>query len=392
MQVWALYWHIREITDQPIAVSVLGLVRFIPVLLLSLFAGLLADRFNRRKVAIVTQLTLGLVALAFGLLTSSGKITLGWIYGLSVLQSIAITFDLPARQALIPNLVPRDELPNAFSMNSIAVNVGAILGPALSGLVIAYAGLRWVYWLNAISYLAVIIALVLIGKIQTEVERKPVVFGTIRADIREGIQFILKQPIILSSMILDFFATFFSSANTLLPFVARDILKVGAVEYGWLSAAQSIGDVSVALVITQKGRIRRQGLLLSGAVIIFGLATITLGLARGFWLAMAALIIIGAADGLSTIIRNTVRQLQTPDELRGRMVGINQIFFKGGPQLGEMESGIAGQLLGIPGAIVLGGAGCVAATVLILRKFPQLFIFDGHEPAAVAEAAPAVSD
>jgi MFS family permease len=391
MQIWALYWHIREITDQPIAVSVLGLVRFVPVLLLSLFAGLLADRFNRRKVAIVTQVTLGLVALAFGVLTNSGVISLGWIYGLSVLQSIAITFDLPARQALIPNLVPQDELPNAFSMNSIAVNVGAILGPALSGLVIAYAGLRWVYWLNAISYLAVILALVLMGKITTNVQSKPAVTGGIRADIREGIQFILKQPIILSSMILDFFATFFSSANTLLPFVARDILRVGAVQYGWLSAAQSIGDVSVALVISQKGRIRRQGIILSTAVIIFGLATITLGLARSFWLVMAALIIMGAADGLSTIIRNTVRQLQTPDALRGRMVSINQIFFKGGPQLGEMESGIAAQLLGIPAAIVVGGAGCVAAAVLVLRKYPQLRAFDGHEAASAADGYPAAT-
>jgi len=392
MQVWALYWHIREITDQPIAVSVLGLVRFIPVLFLSLFAGLLADRFNRRKVAIVTQATLGLVALAFGLLTNSKLISLGWIYGLSVLQSIAITFDLPARQALIPNLVPRDELPNAFSMNSIAVNVGAILGPALSGLVIAGAGLRWVYWLNAISYLAVIVALILMGKITTSTQIKPVSEGGIHADIREGIHFILKQPIILSSMILDFFATFFSSANTLLPFVARDILRVGAVQYGWLSAAQSIGDVSVALFISQKGRIRRQGIILSTAVIIFGLATITLGMARSFWLVMAALIIMGAADGLSTIIRNTVRQLQTPDALRGRMVSINQIFFKGGPQLGEMESGIAAQLLGIPGAIVLGGAGCVIAAVLVLRKFPQLRTFEGHETSGTADGYSSVTN
>lgn len=379
MQIWALYWHIRLLTNQPIAVSGLGLVRFIPVLILSLFAGLIADRFNRQKLAIVTQIMLGLVALVFGLLTYFGNITLWQIYALSVIQSIAITFDLPARQALIPNLVPKDELPNAFSLNSISVNVGAILGPALSGLVIAYVGLQWVYWLNAISYIAVVIALIAMGPIQTSVEKKSMRIDIMAADIREGIRFIRQSPIILSSMILDFFASFFSSANTLLPFVAKDILHVGAIQYGWLSAAQSMGDVSVALVISQKTKILKQGIILSVAVMIFGGATIIFGLSTGFWLTMAALILMGAADGISTIIRNTVRQMQTPDELRGRMVSINQIFFKGGPQLGEMESGIVAQALGVPTAIVTGGLGCIVAAWLVLKKFPQLVKYSGEE-------------
>jgi len=379
MQIWALYWHIRLLTDQPIAVSGLGLVRFIPLLVLSLFAGLIADRFNRQKLAIVTQVTLGLVALAFGLLTYFGHITLWLIYALTIIQSIAITFDLPARQALIPNLVPKEELPNAFSMNSISVNVGAILGPALSGLLIAYAGLQWVYWLNAISYIAVVLALILMGPITTSVEKKSMRLDIMTADIREGIRFIRNSPIILSSMILDFFASFFSSANTLLPFVAKDILHVGAIQYGWLSAAQSMGDVSVALVVSQKTRIVRQGIILSVAVIIFGGATVLFGLSTSFWLTMAALILMGAADGISTIIRNTVRQLQTPDQLRGRMVSINQIFFKGGPQLGEMESGLVAQAFGIPAAIITGGLGCIVAAGLVLKKFPQLVRYFGEE-------------
>ena len=379
MQIWALYWHIRLLTNQPIAVSGLGLVRFIPVLILSLFAGLIADRFNRQKLAIVTQITLGLVALAFGLLTYFGHLTLWQIYALSVVQSIAITFDLPARQALIPNLVPKEELPNAFSMNSISGNVGAILGPALSGLLIAYAGLQWVYWINAISYVAVVIALIAMGPIKTSVVKRPMRIDSMTADIREGIRFIRQSPIILSSMILDFFASFFSSANTLLPFVAKDILHVGAIQYGWLSAAQSIGDVSVALVISQKTRIVKQGIILSVAVMIFGGATIIFGLSSGFWLTMAALILMGAADGISTIIRNTLRLMRTPDELRGRMVSINQIFFKGGPQLGEMESGLVAQAFGVPAAIITGGVGCIVAAGLVLKKFPELMRFSGDE-------------
>jgi MFS family permease len=380
MQIWALYWHIRLITNQPIAVSGLGLVRFIPVLVLSLFAGLIADRFNRQKLAIITQIALGLVALAFGLLTYFEHITLWQIYALSIVQSVAITFDLPARQSLIPNLVTKEELPNAFSMNSISVNVGAILGPALSGLVIAYVGLQWVYWLNAVSYIAVVLALILMGPIPTSVEKKSMRFDIMAADIREGIRFIRQSPIILSSMILDFFASFFSSANTLLPFVAKDILHVGAIQYGWLSAAQSMGDVSVALVVSQKTKIVKQGIILSVAVMIFGGATLIFGLSSGFWLTMAALILMGAADGISTIIRNTVRQMRTPDELRGRMLSINQIFFKGGPQLGEMESGLVAQAFSVPVAITTGGLGCIVAAGLVLKKFPQLVNYNGDEP------------
>ncbi len=379
MQIWALYWHIRLLTDQPIAVSGLGLVRFIPVLVLSLFAGVIADRYNRQKLAIITQIALGLVALAFGLLTYYEHITLWQIYALSIVQSVAITFDLPARQSLIPNLVTKEELPNAFSMNSISVNVGAILGPALSGLVIAYVGLQWVYWLNAVSYIAVVLALILMGPIPTSIEKKSMRFDIMTADIREGIRFIRQSPIILSSMILDFFASFFSSANTLLPFVAKDILHVGAIQYGWLSAAQSMGDVSVALVVSQKTKIVKQGIILSVAVMIFGGATVIFGLSSGFWLTMAALILMGAADGISTIIRNTVRQMRTPDELRGRMVSINQIFFKGGPQLGEMESGLVAQAFSVPAAIITGGLGCIVAAALVLKKFPQLVKYSGDE-------------
>jgi MFS family permease len=389
MQVWALYWHLRTLSDQPMVISAVGLARFIPVVVLSLFAGVIADRFDRRKLAILTQLVLGLVALALGTLTGAGVISLWMIYGLVVIQAVAVTFDMPARQALIPALVTREDLPNAFSMNSIAANVGAILGPAASGLLIGYAGIQWAYWLNAISYLAVILALILMGRIETQIVKRPLEISSAMFDIKEGIRFIVRSPIILSSMILDFFATFFSSANTLLPFVAQDVLHVNAIQYGWLSAAQSIGDVSVALVISQKGKIRRQGLLLSGAVVVFGGATILFGLSRAFWLTMLALILVGAADGLSTIIRSTLRQLQTPDDLRGRMVAINQIFFRGGPELGEVESGLVAQAFGVPAAIITGGLGCIIATWAVVARFPQLVRYNGDEPSVAVQPQPA---
>jgi MFS family permease len=379
MQLWALYWHLRTLSDHPMVISGIGLARFLPVILLSLVAGVVADRFDRRKMAILTQVALGLVALILGLKTSMGAISIWMLFGLVAVQAVAVTFDVPARQALIPSLVPRENLANAYSLNSIASKVGGILGPAVSGVVIAYLGLQWAYWINAISYLAVIVALIAMGDIRAVIEKKAFELRGAFLDIREGIEFIKNSPVIFSVMILDFFGTFFSSANTLLPFVAMDILHVGPIQYGWLSASQSIGTLMVGLYLSQKTNLHRQGLLISVSVAAFGLATILFGLSTSFWLTMLALILIGAFDGLSTIIRNTARQLLTPDAMRGRMMSITQIFFKGGPQLGEVESGLVAQILGVPFAIISGGVGCVLAAWIVAKKIPQLLNYNGDE-------------
>ena len=386
MQVWAMFWHIRLLTDQPIALGGVGLARILPVIVFSLIAGALADVVNRRNLMFITQTIMALVALLLSLLTFHGSISLWQIYLLTSLQAVAAAFDLPARQALVPNLVPARDLSNAFSMSSIAFQVGAIVGPALSGLVIAYLGMPYIYMINAISYLAVLVALFLMGPVPqvTVSSVKPAI--SLPA-IREGIQFIAGHPIILSSMIIDFFATFFSSANTLMPIFARDVLHVGAIQYGWLSAGQSIGAVLAAAVMSQIVEIRRQGPVFLASVVFFGLATIAFGLARTFPLALLALVFVGASDSVSTIIRNTIRQLQTPDYIRGRMTSVNQIFFMGGPQLGEVEAGVTAQLFGAPAAIITGGIGCLAAVALIARRWPQLRLYNGDE--AIAAGSPA---
>jgi MFS family permease len=386
MQVWALFWHIRTLTNQPIALGGIGLARIIPVIFLSLFGGLVADVANRRTVIFITQTVMALGALALALLTFYEHIALWQIYVLTAISAAAVAFDNPARQALVPNLVPARDLPNAFSMNSVAFQTGAIVGPALSGLVIAYLGQAYVYLFNAISFVAVLAALVLMGRVEQQVQPEQRVTINLSA-IQEGIHFILAQPIILSSMLLDFFATFFSSANTLMPIFARDILHVGAIEYGWLSAAQSIGAVGVALVISQVHEIRRQGPLFLFSVVVFGVATIFFGMSKLFWVSMLALILAGAADTVSTIIRNTIRQLQTPDYIRGRMTSINQIFFLGGPQLGEVEAGAVAQFLGAPFAVVSGGVGCILAVFWIARRWPQILHYNGDEPVRAGAAA-----
>jgi MFS family permease len=384
MQQWALFWHISQLSKNPIAVSVVGGVRFAAVLCFSLIGGLVADRYNRRTILFFTQSVSTLVAVALGLLTLTGRIQLWHIYVLTAIQAVAMAFDLPARQALMPNLVPRDILPSAFSMQSIAFNTGSIVGPAASGIVIGYLGQDAVYFINAATFLAVILALILLRDVpQHQAETKTGLRAAL-TDIRVGIRFIRDQPLIMSTMFLDFLATFFSSANTLLPYFAQNVLHVGEVAYGWLAAAQSTGAVVVGLVVSQYNQIRRQGVLLLGAVMVFGTATILFGVTRLYVLVFLALALMGAADSVSTIIRNTVRQMLTPDSLRGRMTGINQIFFMGGPQLGEVEAGAVAQYFGVPFAIISGGIGTLLGVWLIVSKWPELIRYSGDEPNAAA--------
>jgi MFS family permease len=276
-------------------------------------------------------------------------------------------------------LVPRQDLPNAFSLQSIAFNTGAIAGPALSGVVLGYWGQEYAYFINSFSFLAVIFALIFMGTVPQQRSLSAKGFKAALVDIRDGIRFIGSQPLILSSMILDFFATFFASANTLLPYFTQYILHVGEIAYGWLAAAPSVGAVAVGLIVSQFNSVRRQGQLLIGSVLIFGMATILFGLSRIYAIIFLALVLTGAADSVSTIIRNTIRNLNTPDSLRGRMTGINQIFFMGGPQLGEIEAGAVAQGFSVPFAIISGGIGTILIVTMIAARWPMLLRYNGDE-------------
>ena len=384
MQLSALFWHIRTLTGNPdpLALGGIGLARILPIIVFSLISGPVADSFNRRQILFITQTLLALIAMALALLTFTGQITLWQIYALTALQAAAIAFDMPARQAMIPNLVPAKDLPNAFSMQSIASNTGSVIGPMLAGVVIASLGQAYTYLFNAISFIAVIVALVLIGQVIQDTKKSS---GVNFSATRDGFRFILSRPTILSTMLLDFVATFFASANTMMPIVARDILKVGEVGYGFLSSAQPVGSVLAALIISQIHVLRRQGPIFLWAVVVFGMATVAFGITHVYFLALLALVLMGAADAVSTIIRNTIRQLQTPDHIRGRMTAVNQIFFQGGPQLGEVEAGVVAQFFGVPFAIISGGIGCIVGLVLIVLKWPQLRMYDREEPIPVVE-------
>ena len=379
MQITALFWHIRSLTGNPdpLALGGIGLARILPIIVFSLISGPVADSFNRRRILFITQTLLALIALSLALLTFSGHITIWQIYALTALQAATIAFDMPARQAMIPSLVPGKDLANAFSMQSIAANTGSVIGPMLAGVVIASLGQAFIYLFNGISFIAVIVALILIGQVAQDTDKST---GVNLSPTKDGFRFIFSRPTILSTMLLDFVATFFASANTMMPIVARDILKVGEVGYGFLSAAQPVGSVLAALIISQIHALRRQGPVFLWAEVVFGTATIAFGITHVYFLALLALVLMGAADAVSTIIRNTIRQLQTPDHLRGRMTAVNQIFFQGGPQFGEVEAGVVAQFFGVPFAIISGGIGCIVGLVLIVMKWPQLRLYNEEEP------------
>jgi MFS family permease len=346
-------------------------------------SGVVADAWNRIRVLLVTQVAAAAAACGLAALAFRG-VTVVWpIYVLAALGAAAGAFDMPARQALVPTLVPREHLPNAISLNTIMFQTAAVAGPSLGGLLIAAAGVGWAYAANAVSFGFVIVALLMMR----DVSGRPVPeAGAAHEDVSiraalEGLRFVFRSSLIRSTMLLDFFATFFSSAMALLPIFAQDVLKVGANGYGWLYAGPAAGAlVASAVMVPLTDRIRRRGLTLLWAIGGYGIATVGFGLSRSFWLTFACLAMTGATDTVSTIIRNIVRQLETPDRLRGRMTGVNMVFFMGGPQLGELEAGAVANWLGAPFSVVSGGFGCLVATVLLVAFTPQVWRYRRDSP------------
>ncbi len=374
MQTAAILWQVALLVrpeHRPIALGMVGLVRLMPIVFFAMAGGTVADAFDRRRVMFYTQSTMCVTAGVLALLTHTGMDHPWPIYALAAVSAAANAFDSPARQSLMPTLVPREQLASAISLNAIMLQVSSVAGPTLGGFVIAIFGVKWVYAANAGTFICVIVALLMMRDVPARGagEASDV---SVRA-IRDGLGFVFSSPIIRSTMLLDFFATFFSSATALLPIFAQDVLQVGARGYGWLYAAPSVGAVLTSLVMVRViDKIERRGVVLIAAVSVYGLATIMFGLSHSFWLTFLCLAATGAADTVSMVLRNVIRQLGTPDHLRGRMVGINMVFVQGGPQLGELEAGAVGQVFGPRVSVVTGGLGCLIATVCIAVQTPAL--------------------
>ncbi|RIK22591.1 MAG: MFS transporter [Anaerolineae bacterium] len=391
MQLIAINWHIFnllrgqtytaeilgrsiELSAQALGLGTLGLVRVIPIILFALFGGMLADTRNRRTLLLFTEGFDVVIAAILAYLTLTGQATVLHIYIITAMLAAMNALEGPSRQSLVPHLVPAEHFANAISVQTLMITVAAVIGPALAGLVVGYFNVGYVYAINAVSFLGVVVSLLLMSY-RGHVAAKSTGLGF--AALAEGLRFVFRTPIISSTMLLDFIATFFSSARTMLPIIASDILGVGAVGYGWLAAADSVGAALAGGRLSVRAeQLRRQGPLLLGCVIIYGAATALLGVSTSFALSFVALMIVGASDAVSMVIRGTVRQLMTPDELRGRMTSVNMMFFMGGPQLGELEAGLVAAAFGVPFAVVTGGVATVALTILIAWKYPMLRRFD----------------
>lgn len=396
MQATAAHWHVYLLTSSPLALGALGLSRVLPIVVFSLVGGFVADRFDRRKVMLLTQGLLGLCVSALAAATLAGRDSVALIYLVYALMGAAQAFDNPARQALLPRLVPAPDLPAAVTLGLTATQAAQIGGPALAGLWIAALGassgafasgaqsdaahaLGWIYAANAVSYVGVVAALATL-RTSGAVAAAPGPREGVRTSVREGLRFVFRTELLVWTMGLDFVATFFSGALSLLPIVADRILHVGSAGYGWLAAAPACGALLGSLLTSVRALPRRQGRLLLGSIAAYGLATVVYGLSRSYWLTFLALAASGLADLVSTVIRQTLRQLLTPDALRGRMTSVSMIFFMGGPQLGEMEAGLVASLFasmaaGVTVSIVSGGiltmiaAGYALARAATLREY-----------------------
>jgi MFS family permease len=373
MHVVAVSWQVYELTKNPLALGGIGVARIVPLVLLALGSGVLADAFDRRKLMLFSQIAMMLCSATLALVSSLGMISIWWIYIVTALSSAAATLGMPARQAIVPSLVPREHLSSALSLNIISWQAATIMGPTLGGFVIAGLGVSSIYWIDAISFVAVIVALLLMRVGAVIGERRPV---SLQAAL-EGLRFVRHNRLIWSTMLLDFLATFFGSATVLLPLFATDILAVGPKGVGLLYAAPSVGAVVASGVLSLRGRLRRQGPVLLWAVVIYGICTTVFGLSNHFWLSVIMLVGVGAADTVSMVVRGTLRQLTTPDELRGRMVSVNMLFFAGGPQLGEIEAGVAARLLGGPLSVAAGGLACAVMVGVLAAVTPELRAYDG---------------
>jgi MFS family permease len=376
MQFVAINWHVYLLTKSPLALGLVGLFRGVPIILCSLTGGVVADALDRKKLLVVTQLVMLSSAGLLTAFTIAGLESVWPIYVLSGLASAAQAFDTPARQSLMPMLVPAEVFPNAVSLGILVFNVATIVGPAIAGFLLAETGPALIYGLNAVSFVAVIVALFLM-KTSGDPERDGGSGSALSlAALKEGLRFVWNTPIIVQTMTLDFVATFFASATLLLPIFASERLHVSARGYGFLAAAPAIGSVITALVMARLGSFTKQGRLVVVSVAIFGVATALFGISTVFWFSLLMLAVTGAADTVSTVLRQTIRQLVTPNHLRGRMTSINMMFFMGGPQLGELEAGLLAAAIGAPLSVVIGGVGSLSSAAIAAVESKSLMDFE----------------
>ena len=363
----AIGWQIYELTGSAFDLGMVGLVQFLPTALLVFVAGHAADRFERKRVVQLCQLAEALTALFLAWSTYAGWLNEVQIFIATFIIGIAGAFESPATAALLPLITPQGSLQRATAISSGAAQIATITGPALGGLAFVFA--------PSLPY-AIIVAFWLLGAILTggihAMQQVAPKEDASPADLFAGVRFIRNNPAILGTISLDLFAVLLGGVTALLPIYARDILETGPLGLGILRAAPAVGALLTTIVLARHSISRRVGMRMFQAVIIFGAATVAFALSHWMWLSVLALAILGAADTVSVVIRFSLVQLATPDDMRGRVGAVNFLFINASNQLGQFESGVTAALFGTIPAAVLGGVGTIAIALLWMKLFPTL--------------------
>jgi MFS family permease len=371
----AVGWQVYALTGSPFYLGLVGLAQFLPMFLLTLVVGHVADRYDRRMVVRLCQIVEGLAAaaLAFGSFS-------GWQSKESILVVVSIAgaaraFEAPTIHALVPGLVPALLIPRAMAWSASAHQTATILGPAIGGLLYT-AGPTAAYATASILFLTASLLIALIRIERAPPNREPVSLQSLFA----GIVFIRNQPVVLGAISLDLFAVLLGGATALLPVYARDILVAGPWGLGLLRSAPAVGALAMSIFLARKMIEHRIGWVMFVAVVIFGVATIVFAISTSFVLSLGALVVLGAADVISVVIRSSLVQIKTPDEMRGRVSAVNSMFIGTSNQLGEFESGLTAALFGVVPAVLVGGVGTIVVVILWMRLFPQLLRIDSLKP------------
>jgi len=364
----AIAWHVFDVSKSAFSLGLIGLVQFVPALSLTLVGGAVADAYDRRRVMRLAQLPLLACGGLLWLATTRQAVSLWVLYAAAFSVAVSFAFDSPARQALVPSLVPLEAFPRAVTYASTAQALAFASGPALGGMAIAAGGVRLAYALYALLVAINWVGLGFVRPVREMTERRA---PSLQA-VREGVGFVRRNPIVLGCMTLDMFAVIFGGATALLPIYAADILQVGARGYGLLSSSLEIGALLSAVVMMLRPPVSRAGRALHVAVAVYGVATIAFGLSRAFPISVAAYMVAGMADQVSVVMRQTTIQLSTPDSLRGRVSAVNMIFIAASNQLGAVESGFVAAATSPTFAVVSGGVGCLLVLGLVAWKIPEL--------------------
>ncbi|SEK43286.1 Predicted arabinose efflux permease, MFS family [Sphingomonas palmae] len=383
-QVYGLARQTMAVEQAAFLLGMIGLVQFVPLFLLTPVVGLVADSVDRRWIVRGTTALLCTVAATLGYLTYTDALTLPALFGAAVLVGVARAFSGPAYSALAPNLVPKESLPTAIAISSIAWQTGTIVGPSVGGFLY---GLHpdLAYAIVSGMLLLALGLMFLIGRVPqppAQRDRRPM------QRILDGFQYVRQNRLVLAAITLDLFAVMLAGATALLPIYARDILHVGATGLGFLAAGMGIGAASTALWFSFNPMKHNVGVKMLIAVVVFGAAILTFGVSRSFWLSLVALIIAGGADMVSVYVRTSLIQLHTPDAMRGRVSAVSQLTISASNELGEAESGFLASLLGPVGAVVAGGVGAIAITLVWARLFPELKNARTFDPPEALEPGP----